>query len=375
MVQSSSEPAQRLARLLSYLQADPNNAALLIDAAEAALSANEPALAAELIERRREVTPLDAREHAIAGLAAMGMKDFSTAADIFGQLVAEHPGDPVLRFNHAWSLAMTKQFEAAFELLDAATTGALPQAAMLEIQLLHETRQFDEARARADLHLLAHPDHPGLLAAISVLAIDLEDMDLAAACAERAGEHSDAHTTLGTVALADDRADDARAFFDRALARNPEAPRALIGKGLVALLAGDNANAAESIEKGAGIFDDHIGSWIAAGWARLIAGEYAHARRHFERALSIDATFAESQGSLAVISAIEDDLDTARRLAETALRLDRQCFSGALAQALVLQANGQAQAAHAIIERALHTPLDPSGKTIAHSLAKHGLFA
>ncbi|HYD85978.1 MAG TPA: tetratricopeptide repeat protein [Vitreimonas sp.] len=371
----SDDPTARLARLQSYLTADPANTALVLETTEAALAARAFPVAADLLTRLRQAGPLDARARSLEGLAAMGMGDFASAAEAFGELARERPDEPAIRFNLAWSLAMTKRFEEALGLISPDLAAALPQAAMLEVQLLHELRQFDAALARAKVHIETHPGHPGLMASVSVLAVDVEDLELAAACAAQGGELSDAQTTLGTIALGEDRADLARAHFEKALSGNPNAPRALIGIGLTALLSGAPLEAARQIERGATLFEDHLGSWLAAGWARLIAGEYANARRHFEHALSIDDTFAESHGSLGVVAAIEGDVEEAKRRTDISLRLDRHCFSGALARALLQQARGNADVAQAIIERALHTPIDASGKTIAQSLAKQGLFA
>src|SRR3712207_5995596 len=114
-------------------------------------------------------------------------------------------------------------------LLDDAAAAALPNAAMLEVQLLHEIGDLEEAGRRARAYLELHPEHPGLLAAVSVLALDMDDVELAARCAAKAGSHPDALGTLGTLALADERAGDALEMFERALAGNPNSPRALVG--------------------------------------------------------------------------------------------------------------------------------------------------
>lgn len=372
---SDSAEAVRLARLLSYLESDPANAALLSDAADAAYAARDIECSASLLERLAAVAPLSARDSALKGLIAMRAQRFEEAASVFQELHETGPADPSLRFNLAWSRAMLKDFEPSLALLDEATTSALPQAAMLEVQLLHELGRFEEAEAAARAHVGRHPDHEGLLAAVSVLALDIEDTELAADCAARAGAHPDALTTLGTLALGEDRDADAQALFDRALETNTSSPRAWVGKGLAELASGDHARAAEHIEHGARLFDDHIGSWIAAGWAYLVAGNVPEARRCFQRALSLDPNFGESQGSLAVIALMEGDIQTAERLTEIALRLDRQSFAAALAKSLLLEARGQPEVARKVIERALNTPIGPQGRTIAQSLAKRGLFA
>lgn len=371
----SNSASERLAKLLDYLISDETNLSLLSDAAEAALAAQRPETARDLLQRYAALSPLGEKESNLAGLAALQAGDYGEAAGHFGRLLEAHPTEPSLRFNQAWSLAMMKRFEEALALLDDVTARALPQAAMLQVQLMHELGQFDEAAERAREYVAAFPGHAGLLAVVSVLAIDVEDLALAEACARGAGELPDALTTLGTLALGDARDDDAAQLFERALAQNAQSPRAWVGKGLTEMARGAHNDAAQHITRGAELFDTHIGSWIAAGWAHLLAQDLPAARSAFERAFALDHTFAESHGSLAVIALCEGNTEDARRLTQTALRLDRQSFSAALAQSLLLEAEGKPELARRIIERALHTPVDAAGKTIAQALARRALFA
>ena len=372
---SSAPPSERLARLRSYLDSDPGNVTLLSDTAETALAERRPDIAHDVLSRYAAERPLPAKELGMAGLAAMQLGDFAAAAERFALLLETNPADTAVRFNLAWSRAMLKDFPGALALLDAQTTDALGQAAMLHVQLLHEKGEFDEAAEQARRHLARHPDHGGLNAVISVLALDNEDIELAAACASRAGDHPDALTTLGTLALGDDRDAEALDLFERALARNADSARAWLGKGLVELSSGAHTDAVRDIRRGAELFGDHVGSWLAAGWSNVVTDNIAAGKADFEKALALDHNFSESHGSLAVVAIIEGNTEEARRLAQTAIRLDRQSFSGALAHALLLNSDGKPEVARAIINRALNTPIGASGKTIAQSLVKHELFA
>lgn len=371
MAERAQQQAARLSKLLGYLEADPRNTALLSDAAETALNAQKPDTARELLSRLQALQSLAPAQMNLLGLASMQSLDFAGAAAQFEALLKDAPQDTSLRFNLAWSRAMLKDFAGALELLDQATVEALPQAAMLEVQLLHQVERFDEAAAAARKSIARHRDHAGLLGVTSTLAMDIEDIPLARACAERAGDHPDALTTLGMLALGEDRNAEAHALFERALIAHSSSARAFVGKGLSELVAGRSAEAAGNIVKGANIFGDHVGSWIAAGWAHLLNNDRAEARAAFEKALRIDQNFSESHGSLAVLDVLEGNIESAKRAATLAIRLDPQSFSGALAQAIILSEAGQPQRAQALIERALHTPIDASGRTIAQSLARY----
>jgi tetratricopeptide (TPR) repeat protein len=211
------------------------------------------------------------------------------------------------------------------------------------------------------------------MATVSVLALDVDDEALAAACAEKGGDHPDALSTLGTLALGRERATEALDLFDRALERSQQVPRAWVGRGLARLLTGATSEAAADLDRGAGMFGDHLGSWIAAGWAHYVNKDMATARARFETALELDPNFAETHGSLAVLDLMAGDLEGAREKSEIALRLDRQCYSAALARSLLAAGQGDQETARRIYERAIDTPVDASGRTIAQALAKLGM--
>ena len=372
MIESAStrQTTGRLDRLLALLESDPDNVTLLCDGADTALSERRPETAVELLDRAAKLAPLAPPQVNLAGLAAMQLSRFDEAAEHFGSLAGQGVGGGPVRFNLAWCRAMTKDFDDALQWLDEETTQELPQAAMLKIQILHEQGEFDEAGRLARHHLSVHPDHPGLNAAVSVLALDIEDAELAARCAAKAGDHPDALATLGTLALRDDRTDEARSMFDQALARNQGNARAWVGRGLASLVSGEPSAAAGDIDRGAELFGDHLGSWIAAGWAYFVGGDLATSRQRFETALEIDDNFAEAHGSLAVIDILEGEREKGRERSEIALRLDRNCYSAALARMLLAEQAGDPEAARRIFELAVNTPVDGEGLTIAKALAR-----
>lgn len=365
----------RADRLAGYLEIDPANPALLGDLAQAAFEEDRFDLARDTLRRLEAAGPLSPQLVHLSALVDLARCDWTSAAERFAVLYQAGVDEPAIRYNLAWSLAMTKDFEGALPLLDDATSDVLPQAAQLEVELLHQLGEFDRAGERARILIERHPEHRGLNAAISTLAVDLEDLELAARTARQAGDHPDALVTLGTLALGKDEPGPALAFFEAALIRNPDAPRAWIGRGLVQLLGEDKVAAANDLDRGAQLFATHIGSWVGAGWAHLIAGDRETARARFETALALDENFGESQGSLAVIDLLDGRIEEARRRTEVALRLDRRSFSAAFASMLLAAGDGDRDAAQRILDAALSAPAGANGKTLADSLARLGLRA
>lgn len=363
----------RLGVLLEFLESDPENLALISDAAEAALDEGDADTAASMLQRYAAIAPLPEAQTNLAGLAALRLGQYDVAGAFFERLLANGADDSALRFNLAWAWAMKKDLKGALSLLDDDVARALPQAAMLKVQILHQHGAFDEAAALAREYIEVHPDYAPLMAAVSVLALDVGDEALAARCAAKAGDHPDALSTLGTLALGEERATEALAIFERALDGNARAPRAWVGLGLAKLLSGQADTAAADIDRGAALFEDHLGSWIAAGWAHFVNRDMAASRERFETALRIDPNFAESHGSLAVLDLLEGNAESARQRSDVALRLDRQCYSAALAKSLLAAGAGDEAGAQRIYALAVNTPVDESGRTIAQALAKLGM--
>lgn len=362
----NNDAGHRLDQLLGYLDSDPDNTALIQDTIDAAISAGELDRADALCARLGTLQPQTIEATYFGGLVAMHRLDFARAADLMAPLL-EREDHPNIRFNLAWSRAMLGDKDDALKLIDERTSTAIAAAAMLRVQLLHESGDFDGALVEGRQALERFPQDAGLLAAMSTLALDVEDLDLARRCVAGAGDHPEALAAAGVLELQDGDPEVARIRFDRSIALREHNPRAWIGRGLAALVQHDAARAAEDIDHGAQQFHDHIGSWIAAGWAHYLAGNIEAAHARFERAMMIDQTFAESHGSLAVIDITGGDLATARRRIRTAIGLDRNCFSAAFAQ--ILLASDDPAQARTLVERAMTTPLSDSGLTIAGYMA------
>jgi Tfp pilus assembly protein PilF len=203
-----------------------------------------------------------------------------------------------------------------------------------------------------------------------VLAIDLENPEVARDLALRAGDQPGAHATLGLLSLDGAEIETAEGQFDRALQQKPDLARAWIGKGLVAMARNTPQEALKPLQRGAEIFGDHLGSWIALGWAELLSGDQAGAERTFHHALDLDRNFAESHGSLAVIEALKGNFDTARRGVETAMRLDSSSFAAVFASVLIASAQGKEDAAQRIFDRALDTPIQADGPSLRDMISQ-----
>ena len=359
----------RLKSLLGFLERDPQNPVLIADAAQAAFDEKAYGTASDLILRHPH--PLPAALVNLSGLVALSEQRYADAAAVFEALKNTGASDPGLDFNLAWAYAMMSEWQKALDVLDDRALSASPHGPSLKIHLMHHLGLFDEALAKGEELAERFPDDAALMGALATLAMDAEKPDLMRAYAERGAKSAEGNTALAFAALGD-HDPRALALFDRALATDPNSPRAWIGKGLGMLASGDAVSGAEAIDRGAAIFGDHVGSWIASGWAHFAAGDRARARQSFERAMEADPNFSECHGGIAVMDFMDGNIEGAQRACDVALRLDKKSFGGALAKVLLLDKSGNKQAAQRVRDIAFAMPLGMHGETLAQLLAKAG---
>jgi tetratricopeptide (TPR) repeat protein len=371
--QEPAANASRLLLLLDFLESDPENLNLIGDAADAALDESALDRVGELVARYRALAEVPPPLLNIEGIAAMRQGRLDEAAATFTALRASGHDHSSLRFNLAWVSALQQRHDDVLALLDDEVVGAVPRAAALKVQTLHHLDRIEDAIAAGQGMAELYPNDNHLLGALSVAAMDADDFELAKHYAMRADGGADALTTQGLISLNDDAPEAAAALFDRALAEHPDAPRAWLGRGLSLLAQGDADGAAPCIDKGAEIFGDHLGSWIASGWTHFVRKDLGAARHSFETALSHDDNFAETHGALAVLDIAEGSIDSARKRTDIALRLDKECFGGILARTLLLEFDGKPELAAKIRDRAMNMPMSVDGKTLAQAMIGLGM--
>ena len=366
-LQSFNDQTQRFERLLGYLASDPENLNLITDCSERAWELGLPEKVLELTDLYKTIAPLPLSLHNLAGLAALRQNHFERAADIFESLLADVPSDPNLRFNLAWSMTMIGNHERTVGLLDELTLAVVPAAATLLVQARHRLGDLEGALRDGSRLAESRPQDTALMGALSLVAIDSQLPELAAAWASKSLDTSEGLSTLGVLTLQDYKIYEALDYFDRGLAIRPDSARNLLGKGLALMAAGDTPGAVHYMDQSAALFKTHLGTWIAAAWAHFANGDRVRARAIFTHALALDDTFSETHGGLAVLDFLDGDFDSARRRTDIALRLDRACFSAALAKSLLLEHDGDPEKAQRLRDITLNAPLE-SGVTIAQAM-------
>jgi tetratricopeptide (TPR) repeat protein len=349
---------QRLARLEDFLQSDPHNNALLVDAFEAALACGEWEHAHRHLQSGRtnheDALGWQLRE----GDYWLAQHNAAAAREVLQALRAKATDNPeildVLAHNLAYIDFQQGLFAQCVDGLRVRMETAPPAAPSsgqmsltaqalqtLWLRALHQTGETEAAFTWAVQAEQAGQLAPTALGIAALIAIDADQMQSAqrwsTQALEQAGTagHIESMVAQGTLALG--RGDTATALqaAEQALLRHPDDGRTWSLKAFAHLQAQDLPAATQSFDRAVRAIPDHIGTWIGRGWTLLLQSAPASAQQSFEAALALDRNFGESHGSLAVALAQQGLREPAQQHAELAARLDNHNLSGQFAQALL----------------------------------------
>ncbi|MDF3836844.1 tetratricopeptide repeat protein [Cupriavidus basilensis] len=358
-----------LDRLLRFLEIDPGNARLRLDAAQAAYDGGNYDLCKDLVAQASD-DAAPALLH-IGALARMESGDAAGAIPLLQTLLTQAPSNPVLRYNLAYALSLAGAYGDALQTLGDLDDDASSSARLLRTRLLHYLGRLDEALAEGAQHENQVTGDPELAGALALIALDANDFDKGRHYATLGSASANGKVVAGMDALQQQQPDIAHALFAQALEQNPRSGRAWLGAGLTDLRYQVMDTAAEKLDHAAALLGTHAGSWVAAGWTYMLMDKLPEARARFEKALDIDRNFADTHGSLAVLAVKEGNLDVAQRSAEIGTRLDPHSLSAIFAKSLVLQAHGDSKAAQRALRTALDLPIgDGTGATVSDVLAR-----
>lgn len=365
-----SNPADRLDRYDGYLQQDPDNTSLAVEAFELALSLGLHTRAEGYLDQAQAAAGEDPYlQYRRASLrAAQGRWDEALALQ--AELCQRFPEDNDLRVALANLLHYAGRHEEAetiwSTLLDG---GGLPDYAWANrLRTLHFLGLLDDAMQLAETHFATLHALPEAAGVLSLIAVDAGKFDVARRWMEPAlqssPESTEALTTAGALALASKDPAGAIAALTRVVQSKPQEGRAWSSLGIAHLLQQEAVAAEAHFQRALALMPGHIGSWHGLGWASLLAGDVAQAKAAFEQALSLDRNFGESHGAVAVACALSGLTDEAERHIELAQRLDAKGLSARFAQAALSGALQRPEEFQALVARALRGIEAPDGRSL-----------
>lgn len=364
---TSANDSGRLTRLLGYLQADPDNLALLRDAADQALQDGCWEKAGVLVEAALALAPDDAASRYRMAVIAARRRDGPASLALTQALIDEGQRHDVVLFQHAHALILSGRHAEAEPLLEGLLprAHALPGFDHLYVRALHGAGRIDDAiRVASNLG-----DDPAARGMLSLLYADTDRLEeggaLAAAVLATTPDNIDALLAAGTVALAMEEPGTALPCFERAVASHADNGRAWMGIGLARLHKQDFDGARSAFEKTVRLIPSHLGSWNTLAWIQILQKDHAAANATLQAAMRIDRNFGETHGTLAVLRAFEKNWAEAKHHADVALRLQPASFAGRYAQTLLLEHQGNPERARQSLEEIMRNFKAPAGGNLA----------
>lgn len=345
-----------LDRLRQYLASDPNNLELLATVADTAIREGLPEMALTHVDHALQLRPghLQFAYRRAVALRRAGREQ--EAFDALTVLTTAADAHAVPLYELADLHFQRQEFEAALATLERVIATPdyrlhTPQADLLCIRALHHLGRLDEAIEQAEAALQGQPGRADLTGALATLYLDAERSADAARLYAQAAQTGAVTPELqcvgGYLALQAEDLATARTRFELTLAERPDDGRARLGAGLVAAAEQDLPAAVSQLEQAARCMPSHLGTWNALAWMQLLSGQLDAGEATLEHAKSIDRSFGETYGGLAVVAAMKGNAERAREMIRTAFRLDRNSFSAAYASLLLQHGTSNSQTVRA----------------------------
>ncbi len=365
----------RLGRLLGYLQEDPDNLALLHDAADLALQEGCWEEASALVASTLALMPQDPVSRYRKAVILSHAGDATGSLALTQALLDEGQQHDAVMFQHARALILAGRHAQAEPVLEGLLSHAadLPEFDFLYVRALHGAGRLDDA-IRVVTSLGEDPVAQGML---SLLYTDddrlQEGAAIAAAVLATHPDNIDALISAGTVSLAMEDADSALPYFERALKTHADNGRSWMGVGLARLSRQDFPGAREAFEKTVRLMPSHLGSWNALAWIEMLQQDLAAAEATLQAALRINRNFGETHGTVAVLRAFEQNWAEAKHHADIAVRLQPESFAGRFAQTLILEHRGRPDRARQLLEQVMRNFQAPAGGNLADVVRRYAV--
>lgn len=333
--------------LQGLLAQDPQNPGLLGAVFEAALRAGETEAARELLKRGRLVEGDAAVWRLREAHLGMVRREWSQAEETLQALLRSETSAAGLAAVVRQDLAQIALFRGLapegiqwIEPLVADGEVSPPDDLQaLWLRLLHLADRIDDLLKQAQAWGAAGVLGVEATGVTALAALDAGDLAvakrLATSVLERNPWQREALVTAGSLELALQHAEQAKAVLSKALRISPDDGRTLSAWAFAELLCGELSLAEESFRRALAAMPGHIGTWHGLGWSQVFQRSLEAAEGTFAHAVELDRNFAESHGGLAVTHALRGDRDAAEREMALALGLDRVCMSAHYARAIL----------------------------------------
>ncbi|MCO7223726.1 lipopolysaccharide assembly protein LapB [Pleionea sp. CnH1-48] len=369
--------SERLNKLFSFWSSDKDNEVLVGDILEGCIQSGELNAALSFISG----LPNNIRQQPLVaykvGVLYLSTAQYEDAEATFQSMHEQMPEQLTIVYNWAYSIYSQSHFSRAYEvaLKIQEQWQECPEVMILLARCEHALGDLESAQKHLEMFLSFKGEHIEAQGLLSLIYTDLASYEngykVSKSVLVAEPLQLEACIAFVTCALAIQKVDEVINVLEPALNAYSEVGRLWMLKGELCMLESRFDDALSSLNKAVSLMPAHIGSWHLMAWSQILIGEIESARESFISALNIDRNFSESHGGLAVTQIMLNDTESAKESTRRALGLDAKGMAGRYAQSLLLEREGEAEKAKALIEQVLAEQTGRSALAYLPVLEKH----
>lgn len=361
--------ATRLTRLLGFLERDPSNISLLLDALALTISSGDMHQAQHLIAHIESQQIEDPTVWAHMTHLQLLIRNFAAASEYGDKAIQAGIDHPAVLLNTAYGHFYNGDYTSSAAILVKLTAqnDASTDTLLLHARALHHQTASEHAEQLLTRALQLEPEHVEANGLLALLRYEHDDNDGALRLAHdvlaQNPNQLDALLACGAVHFELGNIEAARKTWLHTVAAYPTCGRAWSGLAQVEFNEMEFADAEAHLQTAVTYMPDHIGTWHLLAWIYILRGDSVLAREALDKSYALDRTFGETHGGLAVVDVLDGKLDAAQLGIRRALKLNPEGMSARYAEMLLLQRAGKTTEANALVQQVLDHQAPNNGDT------------
>lgn len=357
--QLTTADAARLSRLLGFLARDHSNLRLLQEVLSLVIAYGDLHQAQQLAEHIEKHPIEDATVWAQMAHLQLLIRNFAAAGAYGSKAIQAGASHPAVLLNTAYGYFYSGHYDTCAAILAKLTVqdDASTDTLVLHARALHHLAMPERAES---LVMRALQREPELLEAKGLMALLLHErgrndtaLHLAHEVLAQDPNQLDALLACSSVHVEQGNMEAARKAWRHTVTAHPTCGRAWSGLAQVEFHALEFADAEDHLKSAVTFMPDHIGTWHLLAWIYILRGDSTPARSALEQSYTLDRTFGETHGGLAIVDMLDGKLDDAQLGIRRALKLNPDGMSARYAQMLMLQKAGKLEEAQALVRQVL----------------------
>lgn len=338
----SNDNEEKLSQYLHFLEQDPDNFNLLLSVSDSYRQLGDFASAQLYLDKAKRIDSEAC--FAQQGIIDLNLGHFEEAKEALQKALLKEDL-PILRYGLAVCYYSLHDINKGIEILSPLLThgSSTYEVELLMAKLLYQSNRHDEAIRSLETTVDNHGQTGEALALLAQLYFDKDELELADKAVQQAlvisPNNYEAQVLHILLHLTEDNA--GLEQINKLLAKETQDARLWFALGTIRLREIKLQDAEEAFLKAAELEPLFCDNWISLGWCQLFLDKLDEAEHSYKKSIAIYQEGAEGWGGLALVCALQEDLEKTDTLIHKAKALDPHCFLADLAQILLSQTNSE----------------------------------